>query len=247
MKVYQNRPNYRRRPPRWLLPACGCLTLFSVGAGTLILIVVFLLPLVPQLALQGAGFEPIGETDALFVATSVPVPTLANVQSMPSVIVIQAPDYGQQTIDTAQVDVAIGDVGGVSTLQVSFTEADMLALCQSYSPLCTPAGSPVRNASFDFRPGGMVVNGDFFLEQVGIWQRAGVVLRVAGDNQLAFEGVDVNGQLFDVPPDELGGLVAEVQTTANDLLRQLTVQAGGANYALRELYIDDATLTMVMR
>ncbi|MCA9912584.1 MAG: hypothetical protein KC496_04530, partial [Anaerolineae bacterium] len=168
------------------------------------------------------------------------------VQNVPPSIVVQAGDYGRQTIDTSQVDVQIGDSGGVTTMQVAFSESDMRSICQQYSVICTPSGSPVRNATFNFRPGGMVVNGEFFVEQVGIWQAIGVVLRVSG-NQLVFEGVDVNGQLFAVPPDELGSLVAEVENTANDLLRQLTVQASGETFTLRELYIDDVNLTLVLR
>ncbi len=245
MKVQSYRPA-RRRPPRWLLPTCGCMTLLGVGLGTAVLIGVFLLPLIPQLALQGAGFEPLGNTDAVFSATSAPAPTLASVQGVPPSIVVQAGEYGQQTIDTSQVDVQIGDSSGMTTMQVAFSESDMRSICQQYSPLCTPSGSPVRNATFDFRSGGMVVNGEFYVEQVGIWQQVGVVLRASG-NQFVFEGVDVNGQLFAVPPDDLGELVAEVESTANDLLRQLSVQAAGETFTLRELYLDDATLTMVLR
>ncbi len=247
MKVSLNRPPYRRRPPRWLLPTCGCLTVLGVGLVSALLIVVFLLPLVPQLALQGAGFRPLGQTDALFGATPLPAPTLSSVQSSPASIIVRAGEYGQQTIDASQIDVQVGEAAGIPTLQITFTEADMQALCQGYSTLCTPSGSPLRNASFDFRPGGMVVNGEFFVEQVGLWQRVGIVLRVADGTRLVFEGVDVSGQLFAVPPDELGGLVSEVEFTANDLLGQLSVQAGAASYTLRDLRFADATLMATLR
>ena len=88
---------------------------------------------------------------------------------------------------------------------------------------------------------------DVRVPTIGIWQTAGIVLRLRGAAQFEVAGVDVNGVLYEAPPDNLGDIVSEVERIGNDVLRQLTLRAGGGNYTLSEVYIDEDKATLVLR
>ena len=46
---------------------------------------------------------------------------------------------------------------------------------------------------------------------------------------------------------EISARVDEIATLGNDVLRQMAVQAGGTNYSLSEIIIDDTTLTVILQ
>ena len=71
-------------------------------------------------------------------------------------------------------------------------------------------------------------------------------MRFTADNRLAVNGVDINGQLYAAPPNEIGGTITEIETIANDVLQQLSVQAGMETYALQSIYSDDNSLVFTM-
>jgi hypothetical protein len=78
----------------------------------------------------------------------------------------------------------------------------------------------------------------------------GVVMQLdSARTQLNVVGVDVNGGLYDHRslPGEMAGAVEEIARVGNDILRQLAVEAGGENYALSEIIIDDTTLTLILQ
>ncbi|MBK9748145.1 MAG: hypothetical protein IPO91_15405 [Chloroflexi bacterium] len=50
-----------------------------------------------------------------------------------------------------------------------------------------------------------------------------------------------------MPPESFGTTITEFETRGNELLRQLSVQAGGGYYTLSEVIIDDQNLTVVLR
>lgn len=245
MKVERYQPRKRSKLP---MLACGVLTGFMMIAlcGLILLLV---LPRLPDLAMSVAGFQRAGETSSLFVD---PVPTLAPLTSsapLSSTLIIQAGSYGQQPIDpTSSLNVQIGTGSdGTQEVRVSLTESDLVALCQQISTICTTAGDPVRGATFDLKSGGMILYGDFYIEAAGIFQRAGVVLRINEFNQFTIAGVDLNGSLYTNPPEAIAGLISEAERTANDILRQFVIQADAAVYSLRSLYADETTLTLLLR
>jgi hypothetical protein len=247
MKIKRMNPRKRLNT---LALACGCLVGIGVmGAGLIAIAAMLIIPALPNIALQSAGFEHVGDTDAVFAeATAQPPPILEAVQSPPETVVIQAGNVGPQTIENVDTyDIQVGTINGQSTLQMTFNESDLLALCQQYSEACRANGNRIRNVRFDLRTGGMVVYGDVLIEQLNVWQNIGVVMRLTSDNRLAVSGVDVNGQLYAAPPNEIGNTIAEIETIANDVLRQLTVQAGGENFILDSIYMDDSVLVLTMR
>jgi hypothetical protein len=246
MKIYRNQPQKRINS---LALACGCLGgIVVIGFGVVTIVLLLVVPTAIQdTALESAGFEPLGDTESVFNSTSQPPPVLETVAEAPPAVVIQAGSYGEQTVDnTGTYDVQVGTVNGQSTLQMTFNEQDLLSLCQQYSDSCSANGERIRNVRFDLRPGGMVVYGDVYIAQVSLWQTVGVVMRFTADNRLAVNGVDINGQLYAAPPNEIGGTITEIETIANEVLQQLTVQAGMETYAMQSIYSDDNVLVFTM-
>jgi hypothetical protein len=247
MKINRLQPQKRINT---LALACGCLGgMVVIGFALVAVVLLLIVPTAVQdTALQSAGFEPLGDTDEVFNSTSQPPPQLETVEeAAPPEVVIQAGSYGEQTIDnTGTYDVQVGTINGQSAMQMTFNEQDLLNLCQQYSESCTATGERIRNVHFDLRPGGMVVYGDVYIAQVSLWQTVGVVMRFTADNRLAVNGVDINGQLYAAPPNEIGGTITEIETIANDVLQQLTVQAGMETYALQSIYSDDNVLMFTM-
>ena len=236
---------------------CGAVTLILLM--NLILVGGFLLiNYLPSFSLQAAGFQPAGDTNAVFQeAAPVTMPEVVVVATIPPAeIVVSAGDLGDRTLDVpaGAVQIESGQVANASdgavadVLRVSVDENGMLDICRQYSPICTPSGdSRMRNVMFDLRPGGAVVNGEFYIPQLGVWQAAGVVMRLMTDNRLEVMGVDVGGTLYSAPPGEMSQLVDEAETRANDLLQQLALNAGGSRYNLQTVSIDDGTLTMLLQ
>jgi hypothetical protein len=246
MKI--NRLQPQKRINKFAL-AGGCLIgMVVIGIALVAVVLLLVVPAIPDTVLQSAGFEPLGDTDSVFNSTSQPPPVLETVEeAAPPAVVIQAGSYGEQTIDnTGTYDVQVGTINGQSAMQMSFNEQDLLNLCQQYSDSCSANGERIRNVRFDLRPGGMVVYGDVYIAQVSLWQTVGVVMRFTADNRLAVNGVDINGQLYAAPPNEIGGTITEIETIANDVLQQLTVQAGMETYALQSIYSDDNSLVFTM-
>lgn len=240
---------------------CGAITLILVM--TLIVVGGFLvINYLPNLTLQAAGFQPAGDTNAVLQeAPPVVMPEVVVVATIPpSEIVVSAGDLGERTLDvpagavqieSGQLVSAAGESGETTApdvLRVTVDENGMLDICRQYSPICGPSGDPrLRNVMFDLRPGGAVVNGEFFIPQLNAWQPAGVVMRLTSANRLEVMGVDVGGTLYSAPPGEMSQLVQEAEIRANELLQQLALNAGGSRYALQTVSIDEGTLTMLLQ
>jgi hypothetical protein len=94
-----------------------------------------------------------------------------------------------------------------------------------------------------------VVYADVFVPDFGIWQAAGVVLRLdSSRRQFEVAGVDVGGTLYSLPPTGMADTtVMQVALTANDLLRQMTLEASGGRYVLSDVIIGETDLTLVLR
>ncbi len=243
------------RPPRRssaIPPAvgCGCLSLVMLCIAATAA-AVLLLPALPGLALQVAGFQSQGSTAAVFDSAAVPpVPQVYNA-SAPAQAVIELGSFGSETLSAGQYSysIAVGsDASGGQLATVTFTESDLMALCLQRTTICGAGNGQVRGARFDLRPGGAVIYADVLVPQLGAWQNIGVVLRVDGSGrQLQAVGVDVGGALYAAPPNELGSILRDVESAANDTLRQLALSAGGSRYALEQVRVDDTSVTLILR
>lgn len=239
-----------RRSSTIPLLGCGCLTLAIACAGAAV-VALLLLPALPGIALQIAGFQNRGSTDAVFDDVVVPpVPVVQNAVS-PAEVTIDLGSYGTETLSPSRYDyvLAVGSsVTGSQLATVSFTESSLMALCMQRTTICGAGNGQVRGARIDLRPGGAVVYADVLIPQINTWQNLGVVLRLDGSGrQLVVAGIDSGGALYGLPANELGSIVRDVENTANDILRQLALNAGGSRYSLAQVLIDDANLTLILQ
>jgi hypothetical protein len=255
MQVQRYSP-IRRRNNLPLIVA-GCVGMVVVCGIVALAVGLFAITALPGIAAQSIGLEPAGDTDAVFSQPGAPTPVILIQATIPvQQVLLDAGQFGQQQLDNAHpgIEIALGseNTGGdvpsqPTVLRATFDENALVDVCRQYSPLCSSAGEPIRNVTFDLRPGGVIANGDFFIPQASIWQRVGVVMHLTGANTLAVVGVDINGQLYSTPPGDMANMVDQAAQAANDALRQLSMQTGGTSYALSEVYADDATLTLIMR
>ncbi|MEL6308779.1 MAG: hypothetical protein AAFN11_10135 [Chloroflexota bacterium] len=244
MKVERYQP--RQRFSTWQI-ACGCLGIGSIGIVLTGLLAAFIFPRLPALLAPAVGLEEVADIDDIFVATEVIVPDLANAQSVPS-ITLNTGSFSQ-TLTDASTDYSVVVGESEETLaqqvQVSFTEQGLRSQCQQLTPICSLPGDTIRNASFDFRSGGMVINGEFEV-QTGVWQSAGLVVQVTDANTLDIVGVQVGGTVFAPMNTDMSALVNEAESRANALLNQLSATSGIDSYTLQAVVIDESTMTLIL-
>ncbi len=237
-----------------LTAAIGCLFVFGVGIVVLIAAILIFRPNLAGIAAQIAGFRSNGDTGQVFAeVTPAPVVELIN-PTQPAEITLDLGDYGVRQLDPNSnlYEFTVGEspTGGQAAV-ATFTEEGLMEICRAQSPICSD-NSPdprIRNPRIDLRPGGVVVYVDVTLPQFGnITQNAGIVFSLDDSRrQFEFAGVDLGGGLFSVPPETFGTTITELETRGNELLRDLSVQAGGGQYTLSEVVIDESLLTIVLR
>jgi hypothetical protein len=240
----------QRRQRRSNMPtlACGCLGIAGLLAVVLVAAIIILLPLLPGLTLQFVGFQPKGTTEQVLAAIPTPQSIVLQNPVTPPQAVVNLGSYG--TLPTTQdYTIAVGsNAAGAQVATVNFTEAGLMQMCYQRTDLCSNTNPQYRNARIDLRPGGGVVYADVYVQQFGIWQPIGVVLRLdASGRQLEVAGVDVNGRLYALPPNEISEQISQIVTGGNEALRQLSLEAGGGRYLLTSIRIDDQTVTLVLQ
>jgi hypothetical protein len=214
--------------------------------------IVLVLTSLPNIAAQLVGFTPRGSTDALF-QEALPIPTIQLQDSVqPPQFTVDLGQYGQQTLsnDSGLYSVEVGnDETGTQAAIVSFSEAGLQELCRQRTDICGPNNPRYRNGRIDLRPGGAIIYADVSIPELGgVEQTAGVVLRLDGSGQrFELAGVDIGGTLYDAPPESFGATVSELERTGNDILNQLRLEAGGDQFALSQVSIDDSALTLTLR
>lgn len=233
---------------------CGCLLIFGIGVLVVVAAALILRPNLSGIVAQIAGFRSEGSTAQVFTDVT-PAPTVELINpTQPPEVVLNLGEYGTRQLDPNSnlYDFTIGELptGGQAAV-ATFTEAGLMDICRAQSPLCSdnPPDPRIRDPRIDLRPGGAVIAVDVTLPELGnITQTVGIVLRLDDTRrQFEFAGIDINGGLFTAPPESFAATITELETRGNELLRALSVQAGGGQYTLSEVRIDDATLMVVLR
>jgi hypothetical protein len=242
---YNRRTNYAQ----W---GCGCLIVGGFVALVGFLVLYAILPNLTGAAVQLAGADRLGETSSVFQNVSIPPTAVVQNPTNPQQVTVDLGQYGGGTINLDQIasDFVTGSSeSGLPIARASFTEADLMAICVQQSPVCQGGNDQYRNPAIDLRPGGAVIYADVNVGGLA-WQRVGVVTRLDNSRTLLqVAGIDINGGLYDYTtlPPEISTRVDEIATLGNNVLRQLAVQAGGTNYNLSEIIIDDTTLTAILQ
>lgn len=232
--------------------ACGCLSAFGLMLAVVIAGFFLFRSNLTGIAAQVMGFSQRGSTELLFESVT-PIPTVQIQNPVePPQIMVDAGQYGSQvlTTDSSLYRVQVGtDSTGAQAATVTMSEAAVQQLCRERSPVCGPNNPRYRNAQIDLRPGGAVVYADVAIPELGnVEQRVGAVLRLDSSGQrFQFAGVDLNGTIYDVPPQTFGDTVNELEQRGNDLLNQLRVDAGGTQFSLSQVSISDDSITVLLR
>ena len=233
----------RHKQRNWWLPAgclitgCGCMMM----AGIVILL---LLPALPGLALNIAGFQAGGSTDSVFQQNPPSRPRV-DLTPIPAPAIIEFGTYGQAALPQNQAGYTLG-VDSSGTAQLTFTETALMALCHERTPLCSTGNAQIRNANIDLRPGGAVIFADMFIPQLSAWQNLGIVMQLSG-SQFQVAGLDIDGTLYQPETPEMTAIAHQIEQEANAILDQLALSAGTDRYALENIYADDTTLTLILR
>jgi hypothetical protein len=81
-----------------------------------------------------------------------------------------------------------------------------------------------------------------------VWQYAGVVLTLDTERvRFNVAGIDMSGTLYRAPPEGLGVYIDQVESTANDVLRQIALQASGETFRPNAIYADNDRITMYLQ
>lgn len=241
------RYGYRRRGPG-IIGGCGCLGLLAACGLAAVVGVLVVVPLLPSIGLRLAGFSPKGDTRAVFAdVTSVPPVVPQPSPVVPTQVTINLGTQGEQTVPPNSEDYTITMGDGGQVMQATVTEAGLMDLCRQLSPICRNENPVYQNVRIDLRPGGAVVYGDVSLPELPVTQAVGLVLKLdSSSQQFTVVGIDLNGQLFSVPPS-FSQIATDAQRVGNLALHQLVVEAEGGQYTVSEVYADDDKLTLILR
>lgn len=246
MKIERYQPGRRQTPP--LLIACGCMGIISIGILIVAISAMMIFPALPNIILSNIGIEERGSTDELLDnATVAPIPALMDTQTIGSVT-LNTGNYSQTLASSGTgYSILMGDTEDMMQMQiqVSLTEEGMLLQCRELTTICSSSSEGIRNASFDLRSGGIIINAEFELPS-GQWQEAGLVIQFGMNNRLEIVGVDIAGRVYAPTNTDFANLVDEAETRANLFLEQLSARAGINEFNLSSIVIDDNLITLIM-
>ncbi len=128
---------------------------------------------------------------------------------------------------------------------VEYRENALDGLCRTWLQNC--AIEQARLTSVDFRPGGLIAYGTVNLGQIA--QDIGVAVALGADRKsLVPVGVVVNNQVYAVPAEgQIADMVNDIVSRANNILRDVRVQAGGYTLSLVEIGLTNDGVMFVLR
>lgn len=247
MKIERYQPGKRQTSPLFI--ACGCMGIIGIGILIVVISAIIILPALPGMVLSNFGIEERGSTDEILnnmpIAT---IPALMDVQTIGSVT-LNTGTYSQTLASSGtSYTVIMGDTEDTMQMQmqVSLSEEGMLIQCRELTTICSASSEGIRNASFDLRSGGVIINAEFEIA-TGQWQEAGLVVQLGMNNRLEIVGVDIAGRVYAPMNTEFANLVNEAETRANLFLEQLNARAGINEFNLSDIVIEDTRITLIMR
>ncbi len=228
------------------LSGCSCGLIF-IGLIVIIGVVIFILaPAIPSIGLRLAGFETI-DTNIL-QATPEPVPVIQNAQTT-SNTTLSAGGYGSQFLPASSAyTIQTGiDSDGTDSAQITLSEGGIRTLCAQYTDVCTESASTFRNVTVDLGTGIGTISGEAYISSLNTWQPISAVVSLTPNNRIQVEAVNINGTLFAIPNNEIGQQIREIQTTANQILGQLSLQTNGNSYRLSDIVVTETQLVATFR
>lgn len=235
---------YPPRPKR--SRACGCAFIIA-GLGLMLAVfAVFAVPMLPAIALRIAGFEPIAGTSQPMTAAAIPI---IQTQAARPAVLLAAGGFGQMNLPASpNYRISAGqDESGADTVQITIGAENIHALCLQYTDFCGDQGHPFRRAKIALDHGAAMIVGEAFVELLNAWQAIELRLSLSPAKAIQIDSVGINGARYRLPDNELGQRIGEVQASANQMLRGLSVRTGGKTYPLFDIIITESQLVAVFR
>lgn len=235
---------YPPRPKR--SRACGCAFIIA-GLGVMLAIFAALaVPMLPAIALRIAGFEPVTSAGQPMTAAAVPI---IQVQAARPAVILSAVGFGQMNLPASpSYSISAGqDESGADTVQITIRAEGIHALCSQYTDFCGDQGNPFRRAKIALESGAAVIIGEAFVELLNVWQAIELRLSLSPAKSIQIDSVGIDGIRYRLPDNELGRRIGEVQASANQMLRGLSVRTGGKTYSLFDIIITESQLVAVFR
>ena len=205
---------------------------------------VLLLPAIPGIALQVAGFERRGATDQVFQSGD-SLPSISNAVIVSAPATLDLGPYGTAAVNQYEL-ITGNDTQGTPLAQLTLDEADLMVLCHGRTDVCGTRNNQIRNARIDLRPGGTIIFADVFVPQLNTWQNLGAVIQLE-DTQASVVGVDMDGVLYSPSESAVETLMDDFETVANDILTQIALNTASSRYTLDRVFINDQQLTLILR
>lgn len=237
---YSSQRNHR------LSGGCGCgLIMVSLGIA-LIVGIALIAPALPAIGLRLAGFQPIEQP--VHESTPEPIPVIIAPQTS-SQMILSAGTFGQRTLPQSSaytMQTGINEAGA-DVAQITIAESGISTVCAQYTQVCSESGNPFRNVTVNLQNNRATISGEAFISSLNTWQAVSVIVSLSETNTIQVEGVEVGGTLFAIPDGELGQRIRDVQSTANEAIRQLGVQTNGSSYSLSDIILTETQLVATFR
>lgn len=203
-------------------------------------------PALPAIGLRLAGFQPIEPAQNESTPEAIPA---INAPQTASQITLSAGAYGQRTIpQSSAYTIQTGtSESGAAVAQITISENGIATICAQYTDVCSNNASPFRNVSVNLQHNRATLSGEAFITSLNTWQAVSVLVSLTPANTIQVEGVEVGGTLFAIPEGELGQRIRDLQSTANEAIHQLRVQANGNTYLLADVILTETQLVAIFR
>lgn len=210
---------------------------------TLFLIV---LPAIPTIGLRLAGFESIQPNTIQTTPETIPV--IQNAQTA-TTTTLSASGFGSQILPASSAyTVQTGTAEDGSTIaQITLSESGIGTLCTQYTDVCSESSNTLRNTTFDLATGTATISGEAYIASLNTWQPISALVSLTPNNRIRVEGVNINGALFAVPNNDIGQRIRDIETTTNQALAQLSLQADGGSFNLSDIAVLESQLVATFR
>lgn len=235
---------YPPRPKRFR--ACNCAFIIAGLGIMLVVFAVFAAPMLPAIALRIAGFEPIASASQPLTAAAIPT---VQTHATRSAVILSAVGFGQMNLPASpNYSISAGkDDRGAELVQITIGAENIHALCLQYTDFCGDQGNPFRRAKIALESGRAVIAGEAFVELLNVWQAIELRLSLSPANAIQIDSVGIDGARYRIPDNELGQRIGEVQASANQMLRGLSVRIDEKTYPLFDIIITASQLVAVFR
>jgi hypothetical protein len=202
-----------------------------------------LLPTLPSIALQLAGFRPVEPSGTSVASAEIPI----LLESTPSDAFSfhlngdRALDLPPELLLYLQAGI---DETGAEIAQMWLGSQDIELLCARLTQYCSENGSPIRRGSAQLLGKQLLVSGEAFIDVLNRWQSFQLFLRFGPDAAVQLDSIALEGNHYSIPETGLGRFLRDLEAKVNRALRDLTVRHSATTFKLESLGVSGDQLVV---